>query len=47
MRKLQKAIEADPEVDLASKMPTNYSLRLADQKQENKGSECFIPLVRN
>jgi len=26
MRKLQKAIEADPEVDLASKLPTTYLL---------------------
>ena len=37
MRKLQKAIEADPEVDLASKLPTNYSSRLAHRKKENKG----------
>jgi hypothetical protein len=37
MRKLQKAIEADPEVDLASKLPTSYSSRLADRKEESKG----------
>jgi hypothetical protein len=37
MRKLQKAIEADPEVDLASKLPKTYSLRLADRKKEIKG----------
>lgn len=47
MRKLQKAIEADPEVDLACRLPTNYSLRLAGRRKENKGSECYILLVRN
>lgn len=37
LRKLQKAIEADPEVDLASKLPTNYSSRLAERKKEDQG----------
>lgn len=37
MKKLQRAIEADPEVVLASKLPMRYSLRLADRKKENKG----------
>ena len=47
MRKLQKAIEADPEVDTAFELPTNYSLRLAGRRKEKKGSECYILLVRN
>ncbi|KAF2277835.1 uncharacterized protein EI97DRAFT_500070 [Westerdykella ornata] len=34
LRKLQKAFEADPEVDLASKIPSTYSSRLADRKAE-------------
>lgn len=34
LRKLQKAFEADPEVDLASKIPLSYSTRLADRKAE-------------
>lgn len=37
LRKLQKAIEADPEVDLASKLPANYSSRLAERKKEDQG----------
>jgi hypothetical protein len=32
LRKLQKAIAADPEIDLTSKLPTNYSIRLAERK---------------
>jgi phage tail sheath gpL-like len=39
MRKLQKAIEADPEVDLASKLPTGYSLRLAGRKKGKQGTD--------
>lgn len=34
MKKLQKAIDADPETDLASKLPLNYSSRLADRKSQ-------------
>lgn len=32
MKKLRKAMDADPETDLASKLPLNYSSRLADRK---------------
>jgi phage tail sheath gpL-like len=39
MRKLQKAIEADPEVDLTSKLPTGYSLRLAGRKKGKQGTD--------
>lgn len=31
IRKLQKALEADPEVDLVSQIPSSYSSRLADR----------------
>lgn len=34
MRKLRKAMDTDPEVDLASKIPLNYSVRLAERKTE-------------
>ena len=38
MRKLQRALEADPEVDLANALPLMYSSRLASRKT-NKGNE--------
>ena len=37
MRKLQRALEADPEVDLANALPLMYSSRLAARKT-NKGN---------
>ena len=47
MKRLQKAIEADLEVDLASKLPTSYSLRLADRKKENKVSGASMQISRS
>ncbi|OAL43414.1 hypothetical protein IQ07DRAFT_299677 [Pyrenochaeta sp. DS3sAY3a] len=35
IRKLQKALQADPEVDLLSQIPSSYSTRLADRKSKN------------
>lgn len=34
MKRLQKALEADPEVDLTTKIPSSYASRLADRKSE-------------
>jgi hypothetical protein len=42
MRKLQRAIDADPEIDLASKLPRNYSSRLADRKTEGSQTRLSI-----
>jgi hypothetical protein len=41
IRKLQRALEADPEVDLASKIPSSYATRLAERKAEGLG---FAPV---
>jgi hypothetical protein len=45
MRKLQKALDADPEVDLASKIPSSYSSRLALRKA--KGLRASHPRYGN
>ena len=37
LRKLQRAFEIDPEVDLLSKFPTGYSTRLAGRKEQDEG----------
>jgi hypothetical protein len=43
LKKLQKALEADPEVDLASKIPSSYSSRLAHRKA--KGLLALRPIL--
>jgi hypothetical protein len=42
MRQLQKALEPDPEVDLMTVFPINYSSRLTSGKLDK--SELHIPL---
>ena len=37
LRKLQRAFETDPEVDLFSQIPTGYSSRLAGKKEQDEG----------
>ena len=41
MRQLQKALEADPEVDLTTVIPTNYSSRLLSRKVDKGRNPCF------
>lgn len=43
LKKLQAAIEENPEVDLTTKMPTNYSARLARFQKEshNRAKEAL------
>ncbi|KAF2254382.1 hypothetical protein BU26DRAFT_500151 [Trematosphaeria pertusa] len=43
MKKLQKALEADPEVDLASKIPSSYSSRLAHRKAKARHEDGPSP----
>lgn len=40
MRKLQKALQVDPEVDILSQIPSSYSSRLAERKMN--GSSLHI-----
>ncbi|KJX93788.1 hypothetical protein TI39_contig4257g00003 [Zymoseptoria brevis] len=35
LKKLRKAVDVDPEVNLISKLPSNYSSRLADRKKKS------------
>ena len=37
LRKIQRAIETDPEDDLLSKFPSGYSTRLAGRKEQDEG----------
>ena len=37
LRKLQRAFETDPDIDLLSKFPTGYSTRLAGRKEQDEG----------
>ncbi|KAI4931932.1 uncharacterized protein J4E92_003830 [Alternaria infectoria] len=39
LKRLQKALEADPEVDLASKIPSTYADRLAARKSEGSKND--------
>jgi hypothetical protein len=45
IRKLQRALEADPEVDLASKIPSSYATRLAERKAEGLWASHYYALV--
>ena len=37
LRKIQRAFETDPGVDLLSKFPTGYITRLAGRKEQDEG----------
>lgn len=37
LRKLQKALAADPEADLLDRIPVGYSNRLAEKKEQKIG----------
>jgi len=45
MRKLQRELEADPEVDLASKIPSTYASRLAGRKSDGSWASHHYALV--
>lgn len=43
LKKLQNALEIDPEVDLISKLPTLYSERLVSKKESPETDEGKFP----
>ena len=45
LKRLQKALEADPEVDLTSKIPSTYADRLAARKSEGSRASNLYALV--
>jgi hypothetical protein len=42
LKKLQRTLELDPEIDLTTALPSEYSVRLASRKN-NKGKKSEIP----